>query len=176
MKNNLLLVLLLFLYSFSSAQTYDALQIDRGNQTITIEKIVETNGSKSDLHLIGKSWAVSVLNEIEIRLDDAEAGRIIAKCAVLCPFAPTLTILSGDGYSDGDFIFFTLQIDVKDHKARIAFKDHNLEEMFWSLTGREKTGFKKYKQRVDDLFFELIADFEKAMKDKELINDDWRED
>lgn len=122
---NLLIIAVMFLSHASCGQSaFEFSQID----TIA--------ASKSDLFVRALSWMSKVFKSSKtvIQMQDKESGRIIGKAAIVWRYR-----FMGDGCVS--LIHYTITIDVKDNKARIALSDFHHQGCTYAISGGRSQGY-----------------------------------
>jgi hypothetical protein len=164
----LIFLLMPFVATFAQENTYD------------VSKTTIQVGTKDALYLKAKSWVVNNFNSANdvIQLDDKIAGRLIVKAFMdakdTSPNKPASICEDGS-------VYFTMTIDVKTNKSRIAFTDLRHEGMNlgcgiggqpdfdYGLLNKSRpneASYESIKKNAQSDCLNLIASIEKALKVK----------
>lgn len=131
----------------------------------SVQKVVETTGSKNDLFVKANQWMVKTFNNAEsvIQFSDKESGTITGKYML----KQTYSVGNNYQYVPNGGIFAVINIDIKDNKARITITPEDYRTP--SQHNDPALIYKEETARAD--IHQLIQEFSKSITEDS--NKDW---
>jgi hypothetical protein len=122
-----LLILLLLVCNLKSFAQKDSFEF----------KLIDTvNATKAELYLRARQFVALNFNDAKsvIQMDDKDAGKIICKGVM------DVYIKGPMGKSSGNYIDFTINVDIKENKYRVILSNFNHDGLILSESSNEKGG------------------------------------